>query len=63
MRCSSTARPWSRRSTRAFDFANATEANANQGGLFDIAATRMPPARRSRALVEAPPWGVKERLT
>jgi len=47
---------------RAFDFANATEANANQGGLFDTgdshaASTQEPP------LVEAVPWGVKERLT
>jgi DNA polymerase-3 subunit alpha len=47
---------------RAFDFANATEANANQGGLFDsgdshAASTQEPP------LVEAVPWGVKERLT
>ncbi len=47
---------------RAFDFANAAEANANQGGLFDMgdshaASTQEPP------LVEASPWGVKERLT
>jgi DNA polymerase-3 subunit alpha len=47
---------------RAFDFANAVEANANQGGLFDVpdshaASTQEPP------LVEATPWGVKERLT
>jgi DNA polymerase III subunit alpha len=47
---------------RAFDFANATEANANQGGLFDMgdshaASTQEPP------LVDATPWGVKERLT
>jgi DNA polymerase-3 subunit alpha len=47
---------------RAFDFANATEANVNQGGLFDMgdshaASTQEPP------LVEATPWGVKERLT
>ncbi|MRD47408.1 DNA polymerase III subunit alpha [Caenimonas koreensis DSM 17982] len=47
---------------RAFDFANATQANANQGGLFDsgdshAASTQEPP------LVEAMPWGVKERLT
>ena len=38
------------------------EANANQGGLFDMgdshaASTQEPP------LVEATPWGVKERLT
>ncbi|MES3004263.1 MAG: DNA polymerase III subunit alpha, partial [Pseudomonadota bacterium] len=47
---------------RAFDFASATVANANQGGLFDMgdshaASTQEPP------LVEAMPWGVKERLT
>jgi hypothetical protein len=33
---------------RAFDFANAAEANANQGGLFDMGDDRMAPARRSR---------------
>lgn len=47
---------------RAFDFAAAAEANANQGGLFDMgdthgASTEEPP------LVEVTPWGVKERLT
>jgi DNA polymerase III subunit alpha len=47
---------------RAFDFANAAEANANQAGLFDMgdshaASTQEPP------LVDATPWGVKERLT
>jgi DNA polymerase-3 subunit alpha len=47
---------------RAFDFANAAEANANQTGLFDMpdshaASTQEPP------LVDAVPWGVKERLT
>lgn len=47
---------------RAFDFANAQEANANQGGLFDMgdshgASTQEP------ELVDALPWGVKERLT
>jgi DNA polymerase III subunit alpha len=47
---------------RAFDFANAAQANANQGGLFDMgdshaASTQEPP------LVDATPWGVKERLT
>ncbi|MBO9676747.1 MAG: DNA polymerase III subunit alpha [Acidovorax sp.] len=48
---------------RAFDFANATLANANQGGLFDMmgedahgSSTQEPD------LVEALPWGVKERL-
>ena len=49
---------------RAFDFANATQANANQSGLFDIggdddhgSSTQEP------ELVDALPWGVKERLT
>ena len=49
---------------RAFDFAAATAANANQGGLFDMmgddshgSSTQEP------ELVEALPWGVKERLT
>jgi DNA polymerase-3 subunit alpha len=49
---------------RAFDFANATAANANQTGLFDMmgddghgSSTQEPD------LVEAMPWGVKERLT
>jgi DNA polymerase III subunit alpha len=46
---------------RAFEFAAATEANANQGGLFDMsdshaASTQEPP------LVEAVPFGVKARL-
>ncbi|WBY01566.1 DNA polymerase III subunit alpha [Ramlibacter tataouinensis] len=47
---------------RAFDFAAAAEANANQGGLFDMggghgASTQEPD------LVEAMPWGVRERLS
>ena len=49
---------------RAFEFANAAAANANQGGLFDLmgedahgSSTQEPD------LVEALPWGVKERLT
>ncbi len=49
---------------RAFDYANAQQANANQGGLFDMlgdddhgASTQEPD------LVDAMPWGVKERLT
>jgi DNA polymerase-3 subunit alpha len=49
---------------RAFDFASASEANANQGGLFDMmgedahgSSTQEP------ELVETMPWGVKERLT
>ena len=46
---------------RAMEFAAATQANANQGGLFDMsdshaASTQEPP------LVEAVPFGVKARL-
>ncbi len=46
----------------AMDFAETLEANANQGGLFDMmdshaASTQEPP------LVQAMPWGVKERLS
>ena len=46
---------------RAFEFAAAKQANANQGGLFDMsdshaASTQEPP------LVEAPMFGVKARL-
>jgi len=49
---------------RAFDYAQATAANAHQGGLFDLmgedahgSSTQEP------ELVHALPWGVKERLT
>jgi DNA polymerase-3 subunit alpha len=49
---------------RAFEFGAAAVANANQGGLFDMggdddhgSSTQEPD------LVEAMPWGVKERLT
>ena len=49
---------------QAIDFANASVANANQGGLFDLGgdddhgcSTREPD------LLPALPWGVKERLT
>ena len=49
---------------QAIDFANASIANANQGGLFDMggeddhgSSTREP------ELAAALPWGVKERLT
>jgi DNA polymerase III subunit alpha len=47
---------------RGFEFAVATEAHANQGGLFDLgdahgASTQEP------ELVEVTPWGVKERLS
>jgi DNA polymerase-3 subunit alpha len=49
---------------RAFDFANASAANANQHGLFDMdggddhgSSTQEP------ELIDVLPWGVKERLT
>jgi DNA polymerase-3 subunit alpha len=49
---------------RAFDFANASEANANQGGLFDImGADAHGASTQEPELVQALPWGVKERLT
>jgi DNA polymerase-3 subunit alpha len=47
---------------RAFDFANATEANANQGGLFDMGDSHAASTQEPE-LVPATPWGVKERLT
>jgi DNA polymerase-3 subunit alpha len=47
---------------RAFDFANATEANANQGGLFDLGDSHAASTQEPE-LVQATPWGVKERLT
>jgi DNA polymerase-3 subunit alpha len=46
---------------RAFDFASAAEANANQGGLFDMGDTHGA-STQEPDLVEATPWGVKERL-
>jgi DNA polymerase-3 subunit alpha len=49
---------------RAFEFAAASQANANQGGLFDMmgedahgSSTQEPD------LIDQLPWGVKERLT
>ena len=48
---------------RAFDFANATEANANQGGLFDMGDDSHGSSTQEPDLVDATPWGVKERLT
>jgi DNA polymerase III subunit alpha len=47
---------------RAFDFANATAANVNQGGLFDAVDSHAA-STQEPDLVEATPWGVKERLT
>jgi DNA polymerase-3 subunit alpha len=48
---------------RAFDFANATEANANQGGLFDLGDDAHGSSTQEPDLVDTLPWGVKERLT
>ncbi|MDA8447302.1 DNA polymerase III subunit alpha [Paracidovorax valerianellae] len=49
---------------RAFDFANATLANANQGGLFDMMGEDVHgSSTQEPELVEMTPWGVKERLT
>ena len=49
---------------KAFEFANTSAANANQGGLFDMlgddshgSSTQEP------ELEDALPWGIKERLT
>jgi len=49
---------------RAFDFAAATQANTNQGGLFDMMGEDAQGASTQEPdLVEVMPWGVKERLT
>ncbi len=48
---------------RAFDFANATAANVNQGGLFDLGDDSHGASTQEPDLVDALPWGVKERLT
>ena len=49
---------------RAFDFGSAAVANANQGGLFDLGGEDAHgSSTQEPALVEAVPWGVKERLT
>jgi len=48
---------------RAFEFANATAANANQGGLFDMGDDAHGSSTQEPELVSATPWSVKERLT
>ncbi len=48
---------------RAFDFATASQANVNQGGLFDIGDETHGSSHQEPDLVNAMPWGVKERLT
>ncbi|MFT4190294.1 MAG: DNA polymerase III subunit alpha [Comamonas sp.] len=47
----------------AWDFAISQEANANQGGLFDMFDDAVGSSTQEPPLVEAMPWGVKERLT
>ncbi|NMM09207.1 MAG: DNA polymerase III subunit alpha [Polaromonas sp.] len=46
---------------RAFEFSAATEANANQGGLFDMSDSHAASSQEP-ALVSAVPFGVKARL-
>ena len=49
---------------RAFAFADAVQANANQGGLFDMGGEDDHGSSAQQPdLVDALPWGVKERLT
>ncbi|TBR71718.1 MAG: DNA polymerase III subunit alpha [Burkholderiaceae bacterium] len=48
---------------RAFDFATATQANVNQGGLFDLGDDDHGSSTQEPDLVDAIPWGIKERLT
>ena len=49
---------------RAFDFAAAQQANANQGGLFDMmGADDHGSSTQEPDLVPTTPWGVKEQLT
>ncbi len=47
---------------RAFDFGNTCEANANQGGLFDMGDSHAA-STQEPDLVQATPWGVKEQLS
>ncbi len=48
----------------AFDFGAAAAANANQGGLFDLGGEDdHGSSSQEPDLVQATPWGVKERLT
>ena len=49
---------------RAFNFANATQANANQGGLFDLGGEDdHGSSSQTPDLVDTLPWGIKEQLT
>jgi DNA polymerase-3 subunit alpha len=47
----------------AFDFAAAAEANANQGGLFDLGDDAHGSSTQEPELPQVTPWGVKERLS
>ncbi len=47
----------------AFDFAAANEANANQGGLFDLMDDGHGSSTQEPELPQVTPWGVKERLS
>ncbi len=47
----------------AFDYAAANEANANQGGLFDLMDDGHGSSAQEPALPNVIPWGVKERLS
>ena len=47
---------------RAFDFAAASVANANQTGLFDMMDSHAA-SHQEPDLVDATPWGIKEQLT
>lgn len=48
---------------RAYDFAIAAEANANQHGLFDMGDDDHGSSTQEPDLVDVLPWGVKERLS
>ncbi len=47
----------------AFEFAANNEANANQGGLFDLMADGHGSISQEPALPTVKPWGIKERLS
>ena len=47
----------------AFDYAAANEANANQGGLFDLMDDGHGSSAQEPELPQVTPWGVKERLS
>ncbi len=47
----------------AFEFAATTQANANQGGLFDMFGDDVGSSTQEPPLVATLPWGVKERLS